>query len=1167
MPIKACSISGKRGWKFGRSGKCYTGVSGKARAKRQMKAILASGWTENAGKKRRPNPLRADPTRTASLRRRFAAALKRKFRGIAAAVRRALVEQDQLGMAMNARFTFPVSPERLQAFTRWLKRLVEAELLDVSDPSDPNAYWRAYVEAGYRQGAGRAFDDVHKSMRREAIAPWYEGSREEFLRSAFGQPVQDERVKLLAGRVFTELQGISDRTGTEMARSLTESMTRGRGAVDAMRDLQERAGLSQERALLIARTECLPGDTLVNAGVVRAVFRRPYVGDMIEVETRSGRKFSATPNHPMLARRGWVPAGLLNIGDYLICDAGQQDSGSSRNPDVEGNPATLSEIFDAVNAVGILERARCRDPDFHGDGFDSDVEIASADRPLVIGHFSAIDKPLAKQVFTPSGFSGSTFCSDCGSLLSINKQSCLCWSPEHYAGFGYTLDDAAAVQTGSLVDRDGRLSSRIARGESSRVNVGPELIRNASVFPGQELSGRVGSDDARSTAEQSDPPYIMPGRGRDFFGGHSPCIEFDEVSLVRVRKFSGHVYNLETPFGYYTIDSLYTGNTIRAHAEGQLAAMEEMGVEAVGVMVEWDTAHDDRVCEKCADLQGVVLTLEEARGMIPRHPNCRCSYVPANVGESEKGQKRTAEEIGDAVADSVEGEKNVTWQGAELAPAEARPTSTLNVFCPTGEGGGIDPTCSPSGTGVSRSDVADAENRLWTKLAEMKTAVNLDMQQRQYMGQVKDFLPGVKHPKTAAAHIFYDPSYHEAAAVTEGRTIKIGPGAIEGKGSSGSFGNTFVHEVEHLYDQHTTGKRTEYSPRLRQILREVAEKPELRGLQFDMGDAYYRSWFSGIGYDLSEEELQDAKAAIMKKARESHTRNLAPAEARPEGVANAEGCGAGAEGNPGFQEGNTCGAGEGGGDDPMRKAGDTVDLREKSLGFAEERSAATKLGNALSKKTMAKLTKEQKGAVAWYRDGGYRGINNSLRTGKEQPDLLEQQRKDWGVAYTNKQAIEHLDSVLSKAALDKPIAVYRGIRESVDAERLRKMQVGDAVQDSGFLSTSLSPQSAYWSFAYGHKHSGVLVRIELPKGFHAAYISGKEGVENEVLLQRNSTFEIHAMSKKTDERGKEYQEITLRPRQKVENAKSDLVVYPLITEEDETRGFKEPAEASPEGAT
>lgn len=42
MPIKRCTKNGKSGWKYGDSGKCYTGKGAKARAKRQMRAIKAS---------------------------------------------------------------------------------------------------------------------------------------------------------------------------------------------------------------------------------------------------------------------------------------------------------------------------------------------------------------------------------------------------------------------------------------------------------------------------------------------------------------------------------------------------------------------------------------------------------------------------------------------------------------------------------------------------------------------------------------------------------------------------------------------------------------------------------------------------------------------------------------------------------------------------------------------------------------------------------------------------------------------------------------------------------------------------------------------------------------------------------------------------------------------
>lgn len=144
---------------------------------------------------------------------------------------------------------------------------------------------------------------------------------------------------------------------------------------------------------------------------------------------------------------------------------------------------------------------------------------------------------------------------------------------------------------------------------------------------------------------------------------------------------------------------------IRSHSEGQLDSMVNLGVEDVGVAIEWSTAGDIRVCEQCSTLEGVVLKIEEARGMIPRHPNCRCAWLPANVGEDE-----------DAKEDQIrsKGEIDETFEeagGDGPKVSKSRPESILNkvnsiaaelkenvnnVFCPTGLGGGVDPSCSPS---------------------------------------------------------------------------------------------------------------------------------------------------------------------------------------------------------------------------------------------------------------------------------------------------------------------------------------------------------------------------------------------------------------------------------------------------------------------------------------
>jgi len=43
-------------------------------------------------------------------------------------------------------------------------------------------------------------------------------------------------------------------------------------------------------------------------------------------------------------------------------------------------------------------------------------------------------------------------------------------------------------------------------------------------------------------------------------------------------------------------------------------------------------------CAECGELEGVVMTIKEARGLLPRHPNCRCAWIPANKARREKGQ-------------------------------------------------------------------------------------------------------------------------------------------------------------------------------------------------------------------------------------------------------------------------------------------------------------------------------------------------------------------------------------------------------------------------------------------------------------------------------------------------------------------------------------------------
>lgn len=165
-----------------------------------------------------------------------------------------------------------------------------------------------------------------------------------------------------------------------------------------------------------------------------------------------------------------------------------------------------------------------------------------------------------------------------------------------------------------------------------------------------------------------------------------------------------------------------------------------------------------------------------------------------------------------------------------------------------------------------------------TLRAKMKSLVGdkADMKGRQYLGQVKDFLPEVSglHSKVASAHVFFDPSLrHEAAGITEGRTVAIGPAAFSGRGSSGSLGDTFLHEIEHLVDEHSGRGRQEFTPRLRQMLRELEGEKNLARFLGRHGDdqaGYHVGAFfdKHAGHELTAEEKAEATKAVVDKAKE-----------------------------------------------------------------------------------------------------------------------------------------------------------------------------------------------------------------------------------------------------------------------------------------------------------
>lgn len=100
------------------------------------------------------------------------------------------------------------------------------------------------------------------------------------------------------------------------------------------------------------------------------------------------------------------------------------------------------------------------------------------------------------------------------------------------------------------------------------------------------------------------------------------------IDGIGARVLSKQINDRVDKIGLTRSRMLARTEIIAAHAEATLNMYEEAGASGVTVQAEFATAGDDDVCPECEALEGKVYTIEESRGVIPVHPNCRCTFLP-----------------------------------------------------------------------------------------------------------------------------------------------------------------------------------------------------------------------------------------------------------------------------------------------------------------------------------------------------------------------------------------------------------------------------------------------------------------------------------------------------------------------------------------------------------
>jgi hypothetical protein len=128
----------------------------------------------------------------------------------------------------------------------------------------------------------------------------------------------------------------------------------------------------------------LGGQSFLPLGPLRQVVRGQYAGPAVRVVTSEGHRFAVTPEHPVLTSRGWVLAGDLTPGDYVLRDA--RGAEGSRAGLHFSEKADAEDGFASIVEVGSHSRVVPAADDLHGaaEFCDPEIDVVDVDPSLVL---------------------------------------------------------------------------------------------------------------------------------------------------------------------------------------------------------------------------------------------------------------------------------------------------------------------------------------------------------------------------------------------------------------------------------------------------------------------------------------------------------------------------------------------------------------------------------------------------------------------------------------------------------------------------------------------------------------------------------------------------------------------------------------------------------------
>lgn len=185
-----------------------------------------------------------DPTRTTTLRKRYAQRLRGILGKLMAEIRKGFVSQDVLQI-QNAPsepesqepYDFPTTRSKVARFMQWLRRQLQRGYLSLTDPEK-----NVFIKSAYEQGVD------HARQRLSVSTP----------EPDFDLPPHRSSLQELYTRSYRLLQGVTNDMSRQIRDELVEGLRDGDHSSQISRSISDRVQkVGKHRSTLIARTEVI----------------------------------------------------------------------------------------------------------------------------------------------------------------------------------------------------------------------------------------------------------------------------------------------------------------------------------------------------------------------------------------------------------------------------------------------------------------------------------------------------------------------------------------------------------------------------------------------------------------------------------------------------------------------------------------------------------------------------------------------------------------------------------------------------------------------------------------------------------------------------------------------------------------------------------------------